>query len=259
MDELIVYIENFLYADWVKTTLTALFILIITGVVASLVKRFLDRFLAYGEEKGLPSSSIFINIARATVWILGVCTMLDTCFGVNISAVIAALGIGGIAISLGFQDTISNLIGGFQVSLMRIVVPGDNIMVGTSKGVVEDITWRHTAIRNSAGQRIIIPNSTINSTALVHLPPVTKVSIPLVVVAGDASLEEVSESIVQAASGAVQSMGELDGAVTVLFSSVDGMGFTGTVSFNVVDGSTSGRAADAVIRAIAPFTRGSKK
>ena len=43
-----------------------------------------------------------------------------------------ALGIGGIAISLGFQDTLSNLIGGLQVSLLRIIKPGDNIEVGSS-------------------------------------------------------------------------------------------------------------------------------
>ena len=53
--------------------------------------------------------------------------MLSTCYGVDVSAAITALGIGGIAISLGFQDTIANLIGGLQVSLLRIIKPGDNI------------------------------------------------------------------------------------------------------------------------------------
>lgn len=47
---------------------------------------------------------------------VGGSVMLSTCFGIDVSAAITALGIGGIAISLGFQDTISNLIGGVQVS-----------------------------------------------------------------------------------------------------------------------------------------------
>ena len=87
-----------------------------------------------------------MNIVRGAVWFLGICIMLSTCFNVNVSAAITALGIGGIAISLGFQDTISNLIGGLQVSLMRIVKPGDNIEVGSSSGVVKDVTWRHTSL-----------------------------------------------------------------------------------------------------------------
>ena len=101
------------------------------------------------------------------MWITGVCIMLSTCFRVDVSAAITALGIGGIAISLGFQDTLSNLIGGLQVSLLRIIKPGDNIEVGSSTGVVKDITWRHTTIRNGAGEEVLIPNSIISKTAPV--------------------------------------------------------------------------------------------
>ena len=108
------------------TAISAVVILAITAVVARLTRRFLGRVLAINEERDLPSSSIFINIARGAVWITGVCIMLSTCFRVDVSAAITALGIGGIAISLGFQDTLSNLIGGLQVSLLRIIKPGDN-------------------------------------------------------------------------------------------------------------------------------------
>ena len=58
--------------------------------------------------------------------------------------------------SLGFQDTLSNLIGGLQVSLLRIIKPGDNIEVGSATGVVKDITWRHTTIRNGAGEEVLL-------------------------------------------------------------------------------------------------------
>lgn len=53
---------------------------------------------------------------------------------------VAALGIGGIAISLGFKDTISNLISGVQVSALKIMVPGDHVMIGTHTGIVIDTT-----------------------------------------------------------------------------------------------------------------------
>ena len=132
---------------WLGTLITAVVIIVITAVVGHLLTKFLRRVLNYSDE--LPSSSIFINIGRAIVWVVGGSVVLSTCFGVDVSAAITALGIGGIAISLGFQDTISNLIGGVQVSLLRIVSPGDNISVGGAAGVVKDVNWRHTTITSS--------------------------------------------------------------------------------------------------------------
>ena len=75
--------------------------------------------------------------------------ILDACFNIDASALITALGVGGIAVSLGFQDTLSNLIGGLQMTFMGIIKPGDNIEVGSEKGVVQDITWRHTTIKDN--------------------------------------------------------------------------------------------------------------
>ncbi|MFR3452353.1 MAG: mechanosensitive ion channel domain-containing protein [Collinsella sp.] len=59
---------------------------------------------------------------------------------------VTGLGVVGIAVSLGFQDTLSNLIGGLTVSVSRTVEPGDNIRMGPSgvTGVVQDVTWRAT-------------------------------------------------------------------------------------------------------------------
>ena len=120
----------------------------------------------------LPSSSIIVNIARGVIWATGASIILDACFGVNANALVAALGVGGIAVSLGFQDTLSNLIGGLQVTFMGIVTPGDNIEVGAERGVVQDVTWRHTTIRDAMGQTVIIPNSIISKTAsCICCPP----------------------------------------------------------------------------------------
>ena len=172
-------IEGFVRSDWVITAITVVVILSLTAVCARLVMRFMRKLLHFNEEKNLPSSSIFVNIARASVWVLGICIMLSTCFNVDVSAAITAMGIGGIAISLGFQDTISNLIGGLQVSLMRIVKPGDNIEVGSSSGVVKDVTWRHTTIRNSAGAEVIVPNPSSTRRRLCTFLPPTRYRFPL--------------------------------------------------------------------------------
>lgn len=255
MNQLEQNIEGFVHSDWIATAVTAAIIIVVTAICARLVRRFMRRLLHFNEEKNLPSSSIFVNIARASVWILGVCIMLSTCFNVNVSAAVAALGIGGIAISLGFQDTISNLIGGLQVSLMRIIKPGDNIEVGSSSGVVKDITWRHTTIRNSKGEEVVIPNSIINKTALVHLPPVNQVSIPIVVVTEGEHLDEVAEAIELAAAEAAETVGKLTKRPALSFSAILDAGFQGTIVFRMADSRTGSRAADAVLRAVAPLTR----
>lgn len=255
MEQLEHYIDGIVRIDWLTTALSAVVILAATAVVARLVRRFMRKMLHFNEEKNLPSSSIFVNIARGAVWVLGVCVMLSTCYGVDVSAAVTALGIGGIAISLGFQDTISNLIGGLQVSLMRIIKPGDNIEVGSSSGVVKDITWRHTTIRNAKGEEVVIPNSIINKTALVHLPPVNQVKVPIVVVTDGEHLDEVGKAIEHAAAQAVSSAGKVAKPPVLTFSAILDGGFQGTIVFRMADSRTSARAADAVLRAVAPLTR----
>ena len=241
--------------EWLASLITAVVVLAVTALVARLVTRFLRHVLG-SEANGLPSSSIFVNIARAAVWFLGICVLLSTCFGVDVSAAITALGVGGIALSLGFQDTISNLIGGLQVSLLRIVKPGDNVEVGVSKGVVEDVTWRHTSIRNAKGERVVIPNSVINKTALKHLPPTNQVSLPVVVAGDGADLDARAHAIEQAAATAARACGPLATEPKLTFSEIKEAGFVGALAFAMEDPADAGSAGDAALRAIAPLTRG---
>ena len=239
---------------WLGKAITAVIILGLTAFVGHLLTKFLRKVLNYSEE--LPSSSIFINIGRAVVWIVGGSVTLSTCFGIDVSAAITALGIGGIAISLGFQDTISNLIGGVQVSLLGIVAPGDNISVGGAVGVVKDVNWRHTTITNSKGETVVIPNSIINKTSLTHLPPTGKVTLALVVEGSGEGLDERAARIERAALEAAQRVGAVANPPRMWFSEAIDAGFAGSLIFTMEDGATATAAKDAVLRAVAPFTRG---
>ena len=78
MEQLQKYIDALVRHDWITTALSAVVILAITAVIARLTRRFLRRVLEINEEKDLPSSSIFINIARGAIWVTGVCIMLST-------------------------------------------------------------------------------------------------------------------------------------------------------------------------------------
>lgn len=149
--ELFEPILHFFAQRWVHNIIWAGILAIGTAVAAKVASKTL-RHLLSRDDNPLPSSSIFINIARAVIWMIGGSFILDNCFGINANALVAALGVGGIAISLGFQDTLSNLIGGIQVTFMGIIKPGDNIEVGGVSGVVQDITGAIRPSRTPAGR-----------------------------------------------------------------------------------------------------------
>ena len=253
MSDILSAITDVVQVKWLAIAILAIIILVATAIVSRTATTAIHKLLSLSDGKGLPSSSIFENIVRVAIWVIGVCLMLSTCFGVDVSAAITALGIGGVAISLGAKDTLSNLIGGLQVSVMRIVSPGDRVRVGTSTGTVTDVTWRHTTMHSSAGEDVVIPNSVINTTALVHLSAATKAEVPLVVPASVGDIDAAAAAIEQAATSAAAEVAVLTKEPKLTFSGIDPSGFKGTLTFSVEDGETTAGAIDAVIRAIAPL------
>ena len=143
-------------------------ILGLTWIIEHIVFKAIRRIGQIGFSP-LPASTIFANIARVVIWLAGIALMFRVCFDYDVTALIAALGVGGIAISLGLQDTLSNLIGGLQVSLGKIVQPGQYVEVLSQRGKVTDVTWRHTTIVDTDGCTHLIPNSLINKNALVDI------------------------------------------------------------------------------------------
>ena len=248
--ELFEPILHFFEQRWVHNIIWAGILAIGTAVATKVVSKTL-RHLLNRDDNPLPASSIFINIARAVIWMIGGSFILDNCFGINANALVAALGVGGIAISLGFQDTLSNLIGGMQVTFMGIIKPGDNIEVGGVSGVVQDITWRHTTIEDAYGQTIIVPNSNISKDTLVHLMPFGRVAVPLAV--KDPSKWASADELTRATKTAVSPISGFDQEPYVLFSEIGDFGIKGKIIFIVSDDSTTFTAADACIRAIAPI------
>ena len=102
------FITNVTGGDLLGKIIVAIVLVCLIGLVSHMLVKWL-RHIMQRDDTSIPQSSIFINIVRGIVWGLGGCFVLDTCFNVNMSALIAALGVGGIALSLGFQDTLSRL------------------------------------------------------------------------------------------------------------------------------------------------------
>jgi len=87
-------------------------------------------------------------------------------FGVNVTAALAGLGIGGLAIGLGAQKTFENLLGGISVLTDKTLQIGDACRIGDQRGTVEDIGLRSTKLRTEDRTVVSIPNGNVAATVL---------------------------------------------------------------------------------------------
>jgi MscS family membrane protein len=85
---------------------------------------------------------------------------------VNVTAALAGLGIGGLAVGLGAQKTFENLLGGISILTDKAIVVGDSCKIGDQQGVVEDIGLRSTRLRTENRTLVSIPNGTVATATL---------------------------------------------------------------------------------------------
>ena len=221
-------------------------------VVALVVQHFALRLARRVlEASDVPSASIFLNILRALIWSLAVLSILQPVFGMDPSGFVTALGEASVAISLGLQDTISNLISGLSLMAGKVIKPGDKISVGSVTGEVTDVTWRSTTVRHRSGDVEVIPNSVLNKTSLTHRTAwgMGLATVPIAVRPG-ADLDAVAAECRQAARDVLGA--DLDPAfdVEVVFNALTAYGTQGEVRLHVNEGVVFSSAQDRVTRAL---------
>jgi small-conductance mechanosensitive channel len=109
---------------------------------------------------------------------------------------LTALGVGGLAVALALQDTLSNLFAGIHIISTRLVLPNDYIRLSTGEeGFCKDINWRNTIIRTMANNENIIPNSVLSSSILTNFSrPEQEINISIPVsVSYESDLSQVEE------------------------------------------------------------------
>ncbi|HMA54230.1 MAG TPA: mechanosensitive ion channel family protein [Acidobacteriota bacterium] len=117
-------------------------------------------------------TSIFKNFATIVIDVIGFLIALDY-LGVRIAPLLTALGVGGLAVALALQDTMSNLFAGLNILMTRKIRPGDFIRLDSGEeGLVCDITWRNTTLRAPDDNMIVVPNSKLGAAIVTntHLP-----------------------------------------------------------------------------------------
>lgn len=114
----------------------------------------------------LPAVSLLNYVARGIVYLSGALIILQA-LDISITPMVTALGVGGLAVALALQDTLSNLFAGMQIIASRKFQPGQFIRLdGGHEGTVVDITWRNTTLVTQSNMLVIVPNKTVTLRAI---------------------------------------------------------------------------------------------
>jgi len=146
-----------------------LFLLIASlTVVGSKLASEVVRVYGTQKQSALPVTSLTQNVAQLAVIIIGLLILLNL-LGISITPLLTALGVGGLAVALGLQDTLANFFAGIHVSVAGNIRLGDYIKLNTGEeGHISDITWRTTTIRALSNNLIIIPNSKLAQAVVTN-------------------------------------------------------------------------------------------
>jgi len=157
--------------NWTPEAFSVLFIFSVT-LMCMRIAADLIRYHGAQIPGAVPVTTLTQTLAQLGVLILGVLIILSQ-LKINIAPYLTALGVGGVAIALALQDTLSNLFAGFYVAVAGQVRLGDYIKMDTAaEGYITDISWRSTTIRTLGNNLIIVPNSKLAQAIVTnyHLP-----------------------------------------------------------------------------------------
>ena len=138
---------------------------ILTSIIAWFIDGFVPRDKSTAHTRLIP---IFRRLTMIFVYILGGLLVLDL-LDINITPLIAGLGIGGLAIGLAVQPTLGNLFAGTYVMTEGVINPGDFVeMESGLSGYVVDVSWRSTRIRSIYNNLVIVPNAKFSDSIVTN-------------------------------------------------------------------------------------------
>jgi small conductance mechanosensitive channel len=147
--------------------LIALIIVFLTRYAAEIAKNVAEKIA----KKTIRSQSLqflFAKTSYVTAWVVGVLVACVIAFpGLRLGDIIATLGLGSVAIGFAFQDIFKNFLAGIILLIEEPFRIGDQIVIEQYEGTVERIDIRNSKIRTYTGERILIPNSTVFTSAVI--------------------------------------------------------------------------------------------
>ena len=166
-------IQVFVLPEWLDTASTAIFLLAIVWQVIEVAVQVIDygvqRTLAKDEDgdgvidPGAATATDMVKlIARIALWILGALFVLSN-LGIEVTSLLAGLGIGGIAIAFALQGILSDLFASFSIYFDKPFRVGDFVVIGNDSGTVEKIGIKSTRIRTLQGEELVVSNAELTT------------------------------------------------------------------------------------------------
>jgi small-conductance mechanosensitive channel len=119
-------------------------------------------------DPSLPRTTLTENLVRIVVVVIGVAVTLNG-LGVSVTPILTALGVGGLAVALALQDTLSNLFAGFYLTVGKQFRIGNYIRLASGEeGYLVDIDWRATRLRQLTNNTILVPNAKLSQSIVTN-------------------------------------------------------------------------------------------
>lgn len=166
--------------DWplvIEGILSKGLLIIVAVSLTYMVMKLVDLLMGYWREKSKHEEDrafddqLYPIVRKSLKVFVVVVSVLVTSsnLGINITAAIASLSIGGLAIGLAAQDTLANLFGAVAVFLDKPFRIGDRIQLDNVDGFVETIGLRSTRVRNLDGYLVTVPNKTMGNATIINV------------------------------------------------------------------------------------------
>lgn len=153
----------------VLSVLSAGLIVSFTWWLAEVVVRVLVVALPARPGQTTPVPGVVQNVVRTIVLLIGFVLLLGN-FGISVTPMLTTLGIGGLAVALGLQETLSNVFAGIQLTVARNIRVGDVLRLeNDEEAVLEDVGWRAVRMRRLLTQAtVIVPNARLASDVITN-------------------------------------------------------------------------------------------
>ena len=161
-------------------------LLLIIPVVYFLI-RFSTEFIGYylkdrSKQKNVNEAAIdlLMQIIRVVLFLIGILLILGN-IGYNVSALIAGLGVGGLAFALAAQDVLKNFFAGISLIFDKTFGKGERVSFQQNEGFIEEVRMRSTKLRTYDGTLLTIPNAMLADNIVENVTKVPRVKVSMVI------------------------------------------------------------------------------
>lgn len=179
---LYVSLQVFELSDNFDQTISTIFYVVLTWqvirIVGGLIKYFVEtKFKEDANGNPDPNTAtaadMIILFSRIGLWVFGLLFVLSN-LGIEITSLVAGLGIGGIAVAFALQGILSDLFASFSLYFDKPFRIGDHIVIGKDAGIVEKIGIKTTRIRTLQGEELVVSNAELTTTRVQNFKKMKK-------------------------------------------------------------------------------------